>query len=322
VDELGGRDLADVATAGSILIVGKSSDNVIQSDMAVFRAVRMLSPSLYYRPTGQLPFLPLSCPEIMGVADLNFFWLPTSFAKRVYKKVSYRLSLARAKKVICISNFTRDDVLSNFKVPRSKICVIHHGATALPAPVLNSGEPQKVFWLSFGHQSHKNIELCLRALALRTNYPDESLVVVGSCEHIDHVLKPLSRKLGLQERVDFVGRVSADKLSWLYRNALGLLFVSKFEGFGLPILEAMSAGCPVIASNIASLVEVAGDAALFTDVDNYDGLSGHMTTLRFDAEYIVRAKEQGMLRAQLFTWDRTASETLRVFEEVWNDQNA
>lgn len=317
VDELGYRDLVDVIPRSVFLVEGKHGDSVFKTDMRIRSAIRRLSPALFFRPAGQLPFGFIGCPAIMGVADLNFRWLPTSLAKRIYKEISYWWGFNLADRITCISEFTRDDVISKFSVPASRIKAIHLAASQMqpekPIQGLADG-----FWLTFGHQAHKNVELCLLALKRRKC---DTLVVVGLNSHIDKVLKPMVVQLGLVDRVIFIGQISNAELSWLYKRARGLLFVSLFEGFGLPLLEAMQSGCSVITSRVCSLPEIAGDAALYVSTDSDIELAEAMGRIMEDEELSMRLIESGYRRASLFSWEAAAEKTFNLLIDVLDESN-
>ncbi|MEJ1973797.1 MAG: hypothetical protein WDM96_15450 [Lacunisphaera sp.] len=194
VDELGLRDLSRHLPREVLHLAGNSSDGVLRSDVSVRQAARKLGATLYYRPTGQLPFGRLPCKTIMGVADLNFRWIPVPPMRRLYKELSYRWSLRVADRVVCVSDFTRKDVARFVPSVASKLRVIHHGAPVLPS---FNRRTQGDYWLTFGHQSHKNVELCLRAIAiLKHKELADKLVVIGRSEHIEHVLEPLATSWG------------------------------------------------------------------------------------------------------------------------------
>jgi len=315
VDELGARDLSKTMPREWLEIIGSSRDTVFRSDLLVRAAVKRLGPVIYYRPTGQLPWSDLGCLSIAGVADLNFRWLKIPFIKRIYKELSYRWSFACADRIICISKFTRDDVAEKFGVSTEKLRVVHHGTPYLPDAVdgkLVSGR----YWLTFGHQSHKNVELCLNAWPKHIiNFPEDKLVVVGQNAHVNEVLKPLARRLGVSNHVVFPGWISNPVLSGLYSKAQGLLFVSRFEGFGLPILEAMSAGCPVIASNVCSIPEVAGDAAILISPDDVAGLVDAMKRLN-QPEVRIGLIQRSRIRVTQFTWRAASVKILSVMNEL------
>jgi glycosyltransferase involved in cell wall biosynthesis len=318
VDELGARDFASIIPERQLLRIGDSSDGILRSDAVVRAAVSKFKPALYYRPTGQLPWGRLNCICMVGVADLNFRWLKMSVFKRIYKELSYRWSFSQAERVICISEFTRRDVAVKFKVSDDKLRVVHHGAPRLPEPSDKHGVTE-CLWLTFGHQSHKNVELCLCAFVRWVKiHPEDVLVIVGDNPHLTRVLKPLAQSLGVTSNVKFVGKVSSAELSDLYWKAKALLFLSRFEGFGLPVLEAMQVGCPVIASDVCSLPEVAGDAAILINPDDEDALLRAMNQMDDPAErmnYIAKGKA----RAAQFTWEAAGRRTADIILELLPD---
>lgn len=314
-DEVTGPALADWLPPEALLHARIGWGGVLRADWVVARATRRWKPDVYHRPTGQLPFFRLSCRAVATVADLNFRTLPTPPLKRLYKELSYRRTLRRADWVTCISEFTRGEVLRFAPVNPQRITVIPHGVPVLPAaevqPVLPWAGP---FWLAFGHQAHKNVETVLHALRRRP--PAEGLIVAGWCPHVDSVLRPLAATLGVSGRVVFAGRVSGGHLHALYQRAQGLVFLSRYEGFGLPVLEAMSAGCPVICSNVCSLPEVGGQAAVLLDPDDADGAAEAMETMSSGVrqEWIERGRKQ----AGRFRWEDAAAATGGVYSAVMN----
>jgi alpha-1,3-rhamnosyl/mannosyltransferase len=220
-----------------------------------------------------------------------------------------------------VSQFTQREVADAFHVPLQKLIVIPHGTNAMP-PADNSVRAGIVgpYWMTFGHQPHKNAETCLQALAERNRASKsrEQVVIVGRSSHIDSVLKPLAAALGLTSQIAFVGRVSAAALRGLYEGALGLLFLSRYEGFGLPVLEAMGCGCPVICSNVCSLPEVVGDAGLCFGPDDVVSVAKAMKEISRDSVLRRQLTDAGRLRAASFTWDRAARETIKVYESLVN----
>lgn len=292
--------------------------SVVHADLAVIRAVRALRPAVYHRPTGQLPLVPLPCRTVMGIADLGFAVLPHPPLKRLYKELSYRWSARRADRVICVSRFTRDDVARRLRVPEEKLRVILHGANVLPEPDFRLADTVGMpFFLVFAHQPHKNAELCLNAAAdLRSRHPGVGLVLVGPGAAVSRRLLPLAQRLGIGGSVRLVGMPTGAELAGLYRRALALLFPSWFEGFGLPVLEAMRLGCPVVCSDRCSLPEVAGDAAVQVAPDDLRGMTSAMLRMAGDAAWRGERSAAGKRRAARFTWRRAAEETLAVYDEL------
>ncbi len=288
---------------------------VIAADRAVVRAIRELRPALYHRPTGQLPFFKLGVPAVATIADLNYLHLPTSPLKRLYKKLSYRHTVKVADWITCVSRYTRREVIKYLRADPDRTTVIYHGANELPAKgaQLNPAWGER-FWVTFGHQSHKNAETAILALDRRPE--DESLVVVGESTHIDEVVRPLAARYGVLFRTHFVGRVDAATLRAIYEKSLGLLFLSKFEGFGLPVVEAMSLGCPVISSDACSLPEIVSNGGMVFSPTDVISVAKGMERLVNQSWYRENLIQAGREQAATFSWSRAAQETLTVYQRV------
>jgi glycosyltransferase involved in cell wall biosynthesis len=125
------------------------------------------------------------------------------------------------------------------------------------------------------------------------------------------------RRLGIESDVEFVEHISDQELAVIYSNALALVLPSLYEGFGLPIVEAMACGCPVITSNVSSLPEVAGSAALLVDPRNCATLVDAIRCVILNPMYRARLRAQGLLRARDFSWDRTAEATFAVYQRIF-----
>jgi len=288
---------------------------VIAADRAVLRAVRELKPDLYHRPTGQLPFFKLGVPAVATIADLNYLHLPTPLIKRLYKKWSYRHTAKVADWITCVSKYTRREVIKYLRADPDRTTVIYHGANQLPAKgaKLDPAWGQR-FWVTFGHQSHKNAEAAVLALDRRPE--DESLVVIGESTHIDEVVRPLAARYGVLFRTHFIGRVDAATLRALYERALGLLFMSKFEGFGLPVVEAMNLGCPVISSDACSLPEIVSNGGMVFAPNDVISVANGMERLVTQSWYRENLIQAGREQAATFSWSRAADETIQVYQRV------
>ena len=305
VDEYTEQDLKDVL--GDVILFRLKYLNPLATDLLVFFYSCVFSPTVFLRANGQLPWISLPCLEVMGVADLNFRWLPMSRVKKVYKEVSYGMSLLRADSVVCVSSFTLHDVETKLSVLRSKLVLLHHGSPILPPPIKVLA-PFSQFFITFGHQAHKNVEEILHALS-RLNAMGHllCLVVIGRSDHVETKLKPLVAELGLGKSVWFCGRVSDAELAWLYRESRGLVFMSRFEGFGLPLLEAMVCNCPFIYARATSLMEVAGSAGVGVELGDLSDLQSEMLKLWNDPEHRQRLAELGRRRSSEFSWKDTAN---------------
>jgi glycosyltransferase involved in cell wall biosynthesis len=231
-----------------------------------------------------------------------------------------KAAILRADQIICVSESTRRDLLEYFDLPESKVAVVHHGfnptteVVPVPtAPVLMD----RPFLLYVGdRKNHKNFEGLLRVYASSSFLSKEfSLVCFGGGSFNAEELHLLN-KCGCNDGHVVYAGCSDSVLFALYRQATAYVCPSKYEGFGIPLLEAMNAGCPVACSNTSSLPEVAGDAALY--FDPYD-LESIRETLEFLAESDSRRAElqlMGRRRAALFSWDKCATETMALYRRT------
>ncbi len=167
-------------------------------------------------------------------------------------------------------------------------------------------------------EPRKNVPTLLSAFqqVLDHYHPEVDLVLAGSPGWLTDEVYALANRLGLTGRVHFLGRVSDEELVWLYNGARLLVLPSFYEGFGLPPLEAMACGCPVVVSNVSSLPEVVGDAGLLVDPQDADALAVAIWRLLSDAALREEMVAKGLKRAACFSWTRAARETLELYRRV------
>ena len=274
------------------------------------RLARRSGCDLVYCPSSLVPARGRT-PMLMTVFDLT----PLTHAStqdrvsREYLAAMLRVGIRRASSVVTISHAVADEIRDRFpRVGPSGVYVTYPG----PNPELTGAEPQPVsgldrpFVLMVGTvEPRKNHLTALRALAehLRKS-PTSSLtlIVAGSAGWRYEPVRGAVNELGLRDRVIFVGGIDPGQLKWLYQHARGLLFPSLYEGFGLPVLEAMMFGCPVVASRIPSVVEIAADTALLlepTDVAAWAAAIGKL-------EQGGAGVEAALERSRRFTWENCA----------------
>ncbi|HEY0150735.1 MAG TPA: glycosyltransferase family 1 protein [Longimicrobium sp.] len=264
-------------------------------------------------------------PSLVTVHDLAQFRLTTLFPawKRALGGVVLRAAVRRARRVVADSRFTRDDLAARFPGAAAKLEVVPLGvggdvtARAPSEDAVRRVAALAPFLLVVGNQKpHKNLRAALQVLArLRAEQPGLRLVVAGRHYPGVEPLDARARELGLGDAVTDLGAVDDDLLRALYARAECLLFPSYFEGFGLPVLEAMAWGLPVVASNRASIPEAVGDAGLMADPDDWDALAEAVRSLRpgpLRDEMVAR----GRRRAALLTWDATAARTAELILSV------
>ncbi len=238
-----------------------------------------------------------------------------------------------ADKIITISEFSRRDIVNTLSIPEEKVTVTYCGVNdtfrvttdnALKNNILKKYKLNKKFILYVGAlQPRKNIPALLKAYSeLKKNHGfDYDLVLVGSTGWRNKRIFTLIEKLGLNNDVRFLGHVPEADLPVIYSLAEFFVYPTFFEGFGMPVLEAMSCGCPVITSDTSSLPEVVGDAGIMVDPGNTQELKNAMLRLSRDHSLKNELKEKGIRRAKMFSWDKCARETLGVYKEVIREKN-
>lgn len=222
-----------------------------------------------------------------------------------------------ANTLIAVSDSTRRELIRKFKLPKDKIHVIHEGFDTTLFGMVEREKINKiktkynikgdyVFFLG-SISPRKNIENMIKA---HTSLDTNTEFVIGGAP------VPGCEKL-TKLSANFIGRVPNEDLPYLYAGAKLFAFVSKEEGFGIPILEAMASGTPVLTSNVSSMKEVAGDAAMLVKPDSVKDIASGMEKILNDTEYAQRLSTRGLARVRKFSWDKAAEETLKVFEEVY-----
>jgi glycosyltransferase involved in cell wall biosynthesis len=276
------------------------------------------------------PFCP--CPVVVSIHDLSFEHLPQTFNRRsrTQLRLTVRHSAKRAARILTLSEHTRRDIAETYGISAERIHAIPLAAPSHFAPVNDYRELQRVrhtysidgdYILSVGSiQPRKNLARLVKAYAsLRgSNSADTlpKLVLVGKCGWLyDETLRALD-ETGLKESVVLTGYVPHEDLPALYSGALCFVYPSYFEGFGLPPLEAMKCGAPVIVGNKTSLPEVVGDAALTVDPYDVEAIAGAIKQLVYDPAFREQLSSKGQKRASEFDWQDTARRTLAVYEAV------
>lgn len=222
------------------------------------------------------------------------------------------LSLRKASAVVAISAQTKQVLIERFGVPQERIRIIYDGYMPLGEPEAIEGMPRDFFLYPGTLKPRKNIPNIMRAFAsFVASHPDSSqrLVITGTTGGSYHrVLVELVSRLGIAERVRFTGYVSDGQLATLNRRATALVFPSLLEGFGMPILEAMHAGLPVITSSVGAVAEVAGDAALLVDPHDVDAIAEAMGRIAVEAQLREDLCRKGHARAEEFSWEKAAAQ--------------
>lgn len=285
-------------------------------------ALRRIGADLFHSPHYVLPLL-TRCPSVVTIHDVIHLLFPQYLPSRSavhYARYMIGRALKRARLVMTVSNASKRDILGFFDVDESKIRVIPNGIDAALTEELEDAAVDRIrqrFQLTGRNalfvgniKPHKNVERLIGAFAkLREDpaYADVTLVVVGDEISKYPSLRRAVERHRVRANVRFFGFVPERTLVGLYRAADIFVFPSLYEGFGLPPLEAMANGTPVVTSAISSLPEVVGDAALTVDPYNIDEIADAMRSLLSDVPLRERLIAAGRERASLFAWEKAVS---------------
>ena len=276
------------------------------------------------------PFCP--CPFVVSIHDLSFEHLPQTFKRRsrTQLRLTVRHSARRAARILSLSEHTRSDIVETYGIEPDRIEAIPLAAPDHFRMVIDKRELQRVrhnygiegdYILSVGSiQPRKNLARLIKAYAqLRGDCSADKLpklVLAGKCAWLyDETLRALDQA-GVKDSVILTGYVPESDLPALYSSALCFVYPSYFEGFGLPPLEAMKCGAPVVVGNRTSLPEVVGDAGLTVDPFDVDAIAGAIRRLLNDSALRAELSQKGEERASAFTWRETARQTLQIYQDV------
>jgi glycosyltransferase involved in cell wall biosynthesis len=264
---------------------------------------------------------------LLTVHDLSFLHYPDHFVPKLVRYLSGVVprSVARADRVLADSQATRDDLIEYMGVPPEKVQVLYSGVDGRFRPTEEPGERERLkeryglpgdrpYVLSVGTvQPRKNYVRLIRAFASLERTSHELVIAGGHGWLYQEVLAEAEER---KDRVRMLGFVDDADLPALYRGAALFAFPSLYEGFGLPVLEAMACGVPVVCSNTSSVPEVAGDAALLIDPHDEESLAQALERLLSDEGLREQMVKQGFERAGQFTWERAARQLLSTIDTV------
>jgi len=268
---------------------------------------------------------------ILTIHDLTPLLFPDIFSlqARIYMKTMIWLSKFKADKIITVSQNTKDDLVEIFNYNPDKIKVVYNGVDKsyrvindkqLINDVRDKYDTGEEFLLYVGNiKPHKNIPALLKALSNIDK--QHKLVIVGKRDKAYNEIFDIINEYNLDDQVVFTGFVPDEDLILLYNAATLFVYPSLYEGFGLPPLEAMACGTPVITSNVSSLPEVVGEAAITVDPHNTIKLSETINKILVNKGLQNKMIQKGIERAEQFTWEKTAQETIKVYEDVLNQKN-
>ncbi len=278
--------------------------------------------SMFFSPDGYMP-LRLEIPSMIAIHDINFHHRPDDLppSSRFYYRKYFPLFASHSDRIVTVSEYSRKDIADSYGVSPDKIDVVYNGVNQVFSPLnqkgvtrvrneYTGGLPYYIFVGSF--HPRKNLARLMKAFDL---FRDQSpgaykLVIVGEKMFMTGDIDKTYAKLKHKRDIVFTGRLSPEKLRDLMGAASGLTFVPLFEGFGIPLLEAMNCDIPILTSNVTSLPEIAGKSAIYCDPLDIQDISKGMLSLATQPDLQKALVSEGRIRRESFSWDLTA-------EKVW-----
>jgi glycosyltransferase involved in cell wall biosynthesis len=280
-------------------------------------------PKIYQKLKSQLLFSPI--PEAPLYTNCRFIvmshdMIPLRFPKRFSPLTPYHLYyvpqvLNQAQHIICNSHATAKDLVDFFHIPSNKITPIPLAYDSSHFQFLNL--PTRNYFLYIGRQDpYKNLQRLITAFSALPNRNDYELWLAGPYDkRYSPLLEIQTQELGINHLVKFLNYVPYDELPIIINQAIALVFPTLWEGFGLPVLEAMACGTPVITSNISSLPEVAGDGAILINPYHIEEITAAMKMIINDSETRKQLSEQGLKRVNQFSWEKTGLATVEILKQ-------
>ena len=290
-------------------------DRLLWTQFKLPKIYQTLKSQLLFSPIPEAP-LYTNCRFIVTAFDM----IPLRFPKLLSPLTTYHKYYTpevfkQAEHIICISESTANDITQFYQIPSNKITPILLAGDNSHFQFLNL--PTRNYFLYIGRQDpYKNLQRLITAFSALPNRNDYELWLAGPYDQrYSPLLEIQTQELGISHLVKFLNYVSYDELPIIINQALALVFPTLWEGFGLPVLEAMACGTPVITSNISSLPEVAGDAAILINPYNPGEITAAMQAIINDSELRKQLSEKGLKRANQFSWEKTGLATVEVLKQ-------
>ncbi|MFH1088617.1 MAG: glycosyltransferase family 1 protein [Patescibacteria group bacterium] len=274
-------------------------------------------------------------PSVVTIHDLTLWWFAGRTQKRWWQRVAYRMAIQKAchnaKAIVAITEATKRDIVQLLKIDPAKIAVIHEAVADRYKPIKDTGRITELkrkfnisrpYFLYVGQwRQHKNIVRLIRAFyLLKRRYGlDYQLVLAGKIDQKAPEVLATIQKLGLKSDIILTGYIPDDDLPYLYNGAGLFVFPSLYEGFGLPPLEAMACGTPVVASNASCMPEVLGEAVEYFDPLSVEAMAKAMAKVANNYSLRQELKQLGLRQVKKYSFDQMAEQTLAVYQQVLNN---
>ena len=297
-------------------------------EYSVARILNWVKPDIFYSPDGYLS-LNTKVPSIPVIHDLNYEHYPKDLPRLTswYYRHYFPLFAARAERILTVSAFSKQDIVQHYNINADKIDVVYNAADKQYASMDEnkkreikaqySNDEDYFLYVSALHP-RKNVKRLLEAFdkVKKASASPIKLVLVGPHYFKNSEMEDVYREMKFKNDVVFTGRLNVEELSKVMGAAFSLVYVSYFEGFGIPLIEAMQCDVPVIASDITSIPEITGDAARMVDPFSVDSIADGMLEILKNPAIRQNLIEKGRDRCTFFTWDKTAQLTWQSIEKV------
>lgn len=300
-------------------------------EFSVAAILNRLKPDLFLSPDGYLS-LKSNCKQLAVIHDINYEHYPMDvpFLERKYYQHFFPKFAQKATRIATVSEFSKNDIVETYKINPSKIDVVYNGCNESYTPINDITKQQTKlkfsqncdYFLFVGAlHPRKNISRLFQAFdKFKNDQPSTiKMVIVGVKYYWTREIKHTYLNMKHKEDVVFTGRLSTEDLKNVLGSALAMTYVPYFEGFGIPILEAMNCDTPVITSNITSMPEVAQDAALLVDPFSVESIANAMLYIYKDEDMRNRLIQKGRKRKLDFSWDKTATALWESIEKAVNE---
>lgn len=303
---------------------------IIWGNTALPLMIEKAKHDVFWGPAHRLPWRPISTPLVVTIHDLVWHHAPATMTKRglMAERVFFQRALKNADRIVSVSSATKDGVRELFPWAAKKIDVVYPGCTKLPAKgssdILRKISIDRPFALFVGTlEPRKNLVRLLQAFASVTSDKKHQLllVVAGKQGWGETDLKATIVQMGIQDKVRLTGLVTDDELADLYAAARFLTFPSLYEGFGLPIIEANSAGTPVLTSNNSSMPEVGGKAALLVDASDITSIASGIHRLCTDDALHAKLSDEAIENSERFDWNTNTAHLAEAFKLAIQSRN-
>jgi len=297
-------------------------------EISLTLVLKKLKPDLFISPDGFLP-LYIKTPCIPVIHDLNFFHRPNDLPRMIrnYYNRFFPKFAEKATRIITVSEYSRKDIAESYGINPEIIDVVHNGANEIfkPASEIEKKETKKHFtsgkdYFVYAGSLHprKNISSLLQAFEdfKKETGSDMKLVLAGETLFTTPGMKKKLKHIDYRNDVILTGRVNTEDMRLIISSATAMTFVSHYEGFGIPVLESMQCGVPVIASDITSIPEVAGNAVLYINPSKPETITSAMKKIITDTTLRGNLIEKGFVQSRKFSWDKTAKAFWESIEKV------